>query len=78
MSSEEALALEEHFINSIRAQGATVTTTYTRLLVDVLNRIVQKLFTMDPYVLSMLTDPSEANIRRFIIEFAKVITDHNG
>lgn len=78
MTAEEVLPLQDLLDSMMRAQsGTTQKSTYIQIIVDILSKVIQKLFVMDPFVLSVLTDPSEANIRRLILEVAKVLTDSN-
>jgi hypothetical protein len=78
MTAEEVLPLQDLLDSMMRAQsGTTQKSTYIQIIVDILSKVIQKLFAMDPFVLSVLTDPSEVNIRRLILEIAKVLTDSN-
>jgi hypothetical protein len=77
MTAEEAEIVKAHFLTAVRAQGSPVSISYTEALVDIFDKVVQKMFVTDPNVLHVLTDPSEKNIRRLILTTAKVLTDRH-
>lgn len=76
MTPAEANALQEHFLNAVRAEGSPVAVAYTETMVDILNKLVQRMSIANPNAFSVIYNPSDENIRNFVVTAAKAVSDN--
>ncbi|CAO0792999.1 unnamed protein product [Mucor circinelloides] len=76
MDSEEFMALQNVFIDAVRAQSPAGA-SYIQQIFDIVGEVVRKVFIVDPTFLSFLTNPSEENLRKAFTTVYRVVTANN-